>query len=369
MAHDYKLLTPGPLTTTKKVKEQMLEDRCTWDNDYKSVTQDIRKRLLDLAGVEADEYTTVLQQGSGSFVVESVLQTALSQEDHILILSNGAYGNRMIEMAERIGKRVTALRFEYDKVPDFDDVKALVQEDKTITHIAMVHCETTTGMLNPIEPLTQIAQSFDLKIIIDAMSSFGGLPIDVAALDIDYIISSANKCIQGVPGFGFVIAKQDTLKTTKGNAHSLVLDLYDQWQVMEKDEGKWRYTSPTHVVAAFLEALVELEEEGGIEARHQRYQENNDYLRKHLADIGFTPYIKQAYQSPIITTFLYPYPEFDFEDFYNQMKAEGFVLYPGKLMDIPSFRIGNIGDLDVEDLSKLIRNIRQYILEEEVQHD
>lgn len=364
MTKQYKLLTPGPLTTTQTVKEQMLEDRCTWDDAYKNLTQTIRQNLLEIAEANPETYTTVLQQGSGSFVVESVLQTALSDKEHVLIISNGAYGNRMIEMAQRINKRVTAIKVDFENIPDFQQVEAVVQDNPSITHIAMVHCETTTGILNPLLPFTEIAEKYNLITIVDAMSSFGGIPIHVEELNIDYLISSANKCIQGVPGFGFVIAKQATLNNTKGNAQSLALDLYDQWQTMEQDKGKWRYTSPTHVVAAFHQALIELDKEGGVEARYNRYRELNEYLRKHLSEIGFEPYIEDANQSPIITTFLYPYETFDFNDFYQKMKEVGFILYPGKLMDTPSFRIGNIGDLEIEDLYNLIGNIRKYLLEE-----
>ncbi|MHD0397900.1 2-aminoethylphosphonate--pyruvate transaminase [Staphylococcus simulans] len=366
MTHDYKLLTPGPLTTTQSVKNEMLEDRCTWDNAYKDLTQSIRQKLLDIAEARPKTYTTVLQQGSGSFVVESVLQTALSEHDHILIISNGAYGNRMIEMAQRLRKQVTAVKVDFHDVPNFDQIEAVVQDNPSITHIAMVHCETTTGILNPLVPLTEIAEKYHLMTIVDAMSSFGGIPIQVEQLNIDYLISSANKCIQGVPGFGFVIAKQASLSHTKGNAQSLVLDLYDQWQIMEQDDGKWRYTSPTHVVAAFHQALVELDEEGGVDARHQRYQALNEYLRAQLAELGFKPYIDANVQSPIITTFLYPYETFDFNDFYRSMKQAGFILYPGKLMETPSFRIGNIGDLDMDELRTLVENIRQYLLKEEL---
>lgn len=362
MTQKYKLLTPGPLTTTDTVKQKMMEDRCTWDTDYKKLTQDIRHRLLKVAGVSEDNYTAVLQQGSGSFVVESVLQTVLGKDDHVLIISNGAYGNRMIEMAKAIGKKVTEMRIPYNTVPDFEEVETLIKQDPSITYIAMVHCETTTGILNPLEPLSEIGKRNNVSLIIDAMSSFGGIPMNVEKLNIDYLISSANKCIQGVPGFGFVIAKQSKLEQTKGNASSVALDLFEQWKVMDRD-GKWRFTSPTHVVAAFQEALIELEEEGGVAARYQRYKDNNNYVIKHLKELNFQPYINQEYQSPIITTFLYPDKKFEFEEFYQYMKKAGFVLYPGKLMDTPSFRIGNIGDLHHKDFVFLVDNIQEYMKE------
>ncbi|MRF36040.1 2-aminoethylphosphonate--pyruvate transaminase [Staphylococcus sp. KY49P] len=355
----YKLLTPGPLTTTETVKAQMLEDRCTWDDDYKDLTQSIRQKLLTIGMADTNKYTTVLQQGSGSFVVESVLQTALSNDDHILIISNGAYGERMIKMAQVMNKRVTSVYSPYNAIPNINELKQIIDDDTTITHLAFVHCETTTGILNPIKEICEMATQKNLQVIVDAMSSFGGVPINVEELNIDYLISSANKCIQGVPGFGFVIAKRTSLELCKGNATSISLDLYDQWKNMNID-GKWRFTSPTHVVASFSQAIRELEEEGGVVQRYQRYQSNNTYIINEMKKMGFEPYVKNTVQSPIITTFLYPNESFDFKDFYEYMKHRNFVLYPGKLMNKPSFRIGNIGDLHRNDFELMIKLIKQY---------
>lgn len=359
----YKLLTPGPLTTTEMVKEEMLFDRCTWDDEYKTITQKIRKQLLEIAEVSADRYTAVLMQGSGSFGVEAVLHSALSNEDKLLIVSNGAYGERIITMAKYIGINYVNYHTEYDKIFEIDEIKYILSKDSAITHIAMVHCETTTGILNPIKEIAKISEEYGKILIIDAMSSFGGIPINVQKLDIDYIISSANKCIQGVPGFCFVIAKIERLLKCEGNSKSLCLDLYDQWKYMDKD-GKWRFTSPTHVVAAFAKALDELIEEGGILARNDRYIENNYLLRNKLKKINFTPYIKAEFQSPIITTFLFPNKEFDFNNFYNYVKKRGFVLYPGKLTDKDTFRIGNIGEIYKEDIEKLCKIIEEYMKED-----
>lgn len=358
--NDYKLLTPGPLTTTTKVKEEMLFDRCTWDQDYKDITQKIRTQLLELAGVTADEYTTVLMQGSGTFTVESVMTTALIQEDKALIITNGAYGERIVKIADYIGLQYQQYSVAYDEHPDEAELRRILEEDSQITHIVMVHCETTTGILNPIEMVSELSKAYQKTLIIDAMSSFGGVEMDVQALGIDYLISSANKCIQGVPGFGFVIAKLDKLQACKGNARSLSLDLYDQWEVMDKD-GKWRYTSPTHVVAAFSKAIDELIEEGGIPARFQRYQQNNQLLRERLEKIGFQTYITDEKQSPIITTFLFPHETFEFEDFYLYMKERGFVLYPGKLTEVNTFRIGNIGEIYEADIQTLCNAIEEYM--------
>lgn len=358
--NNYKLLTPGPLTTTSTVKEQMLFDRCTWDQDYKEITQKIRFQLLELAGATQEEYTVVLMQGSGTFAVESVLTTAMAEDDKVLIVTNGAYGKRVVKMAQYIGLNYQEYSVEYNEYPNEAEIRNILEEDQAITHMVMVHCETTTGILNPLEMISKVAKEYGKTLIIDAMSSFGGVEINVPELGIDYLISSANKCIQGVPGFGFVIAKVEKLLACEGNARSLSLDLFDQWKVMDKD-GKWRYTSPTHVVAAFSKAIDELIEEGGISARSVRYQNNNRILRERLEGIGIQAYITAEKQSPIITTFLFPNEQFNFEDFYEYVKTKGYVLYPGKLTDIDTFRIGNIGEIYEEDIQELCTIIEEYM--------
>lgn len=357
---NYKLLTPGPLTTTEAVKKEMLFDRCTWDDEYKSITQKIRKELLDIGNVNEEDYTAVLMQGSGTFAVESVITSTVGEKDKLLIIANGAYGERIVQIAEHISLNHVIYNNEYDEHPDMDKVKEILDKDTEITHIAMVHCETTTGILNPIEDLSVIAKEYNKTLIIDAMSSFGGIPIDIKALGIDYLISSANKCIQGVPGFGFVIAKKEKLEKCKGISRSLSLDLYDQYKGMDKD-GKWRFTSPTHVVAAFSKALDELKEEGGVEGRYNRYKNNNLVLRKKLKEIGIESYIEEEKQSPIITTFAFPTDAFSLNEFYSFIKERGFVIYPGKLTDVDTFRIGNIGEIYEEDINKLCEIIEEYV--------
>lgn len=358
--HNYKLLTPGPLTTTGAVKEEMLFDRCTWDEDYKEITQKIRAQLLDFAKAGKEHYTAVLMQGSGSFVVESVLTTAIADQDKALIVTNGAYGERIVKMAGYIGLNYREYSVEYNEYPVEEELRSILEEDRAITHLVMVHCETTTGMLNPIEMISRLSKQYGKTLIIDAMSSFGGVEMDMPALGIDYLISSANKCIQGVPGFGFVIAKLDKLLASEGNARSLSLDLFDQWKEMDKD-GKWRFTSPTHVVAAFSKAMDELVEEGGIPARSSRYQRNNRILRERLENIGIHAYISPEKQSPIITTFLFPNDQFNFVDFYTYVKGKGYVLYPGKLTDVDTFRIGNIGEIYEEDIQALCDVVEDYM--------
>lgn len=351
----YKLLTPGPLTTSVGVKEAMLIDRCTWDADYKDMTQSVRRKLLELAHADKAGYTTVLMQGSGTFGVESVLSSVIAPSDKLLILQNGAYSKRMTEMAEYHNLSYVVYEEDYAKVPDAQIVEELLQSDREITHIAMVHSETTSGILNDIETIGQLAKKYGKKFIVDAMSSFGGVDIDVPATGITYLVSSANKCIQGVPGFSFIIAEMADLKKCRGLAHSLSLDLYAQWETMEKDGGKWRFTSPTHVVAAFAQALEELKAEGGIAARNQRYAAANKALREGMEAMGFKAFIASSLQGPIITTFFYPEnAAFTFAEMYAYLKDRGYVIYPGKLTDAETFRLGNIGEIYMEDVEKIL---------------
>lgn len=360
---NYKLLTPGPLTTTDTVKEQMLFDHCTWDDDYKKITLEIRDKLLELAHVSEPEYTVVLMQGSGTFGVESVITSTVGSDEKLLIAANGSYGRRMADIAEHAGINYRLYEVNYNEIPDAKRIAEILEEDPEVTHVSMVHSETTSGILNDIASVSKVVKAAGRTMIVDAMSSFGGVDIPVGELGIDFIISSANKCIQGVPGFSFIICRRDKLMESKGKARSLSLDLYDQWETMEKD-GKWRFTSPTHVVLAFRQALRELEEEGGIEKRQERYEKNNQILIENLAELGIRPYVGADVQGPIITTFYYPeHYNFSFQDMYQYIKERGYAIYPGKVTDADTFRIGNIGEIYPEDMVKVTAIISEFLKE------
>lgn len=357
--NQYKLLTPGPLTTTETVKESMLVDHCTWDDDYKNITQKIRQSLLDLAHVSDKEYTTVLMQGSGTFGVESVLSSIIPRDSELLLLSNGAYGERMQEICNRHRIKYCYINEEYHCVFDINEVQQLLENNSQIKYVAMVHSETTTGILNNIQEVGELCKKYNKTFIVDAMSSFGGIDIPVKEFGIDYLVSSANKCIQGVPGFSFVICKKEKFMKTEGIADSLSLDLFDQWKTMEKD-GKWRFTSPTHVVLAFQQALEEMEVEGGIEARNQRYSNNMKVLIEGFNKLGLKCYLSEENQGPIIATFEYPDDNFSFEEMYNFVKERGYAIYPGKLLNMNTFRIGVIGEIYEEDINRLIEIMNEY---------
>ncbi|GAB6147346.1 2-aminoethylphosphonate--pyruvate transaminase [Desulfocicer niacini] len=354
----YLLLTPGPLSTTKSVKAAMLRDWCTWDDDYNTIVQQIRHTLTTLA-TSHPGYTTVLMQGSGTFCVEACLTTAIPGDGKLLVLANGTYGRRIARIAYCQGIHHQILDSGDTSPPDMELLWSTLEKDTSITHVAVVHCETTTGMLNPVKEIGDLVARFNRVYVVDAMSSFGGIPMDMADIRADYLISSANKCIQGVPGFGFVIARQSVLARTEANARSLSLDLFDQWRTMESGNGKWRFTSPTHVVRAFATALAELEREGGIAKRWLRYTANNQGVIQGMTQLGFTPLLPSSYQSPIITSFFSPdHPDYQFKAFYTRLKLRGFVIYPGKVTHQDTFRIGNIGEVYLEDISHLINAVK-----------
>ena len=356
----YILLTPGPLTTSQTVKEAMLTDWCTWDAAYNlHIVEEIRKSLVSLATQHTGDYTSILLQGSGTYCVEAVIGSVIKPGDKLLILSNGAYGDRMGNIAEYHGISYDMLAFDETEQVSVSYVDDYLSHNAEITYVAVVHCETTTGVVNPLKEIAHLVKMHGKKLIVDAMSSFGGVPLDVHELGIDFLISSANKGIQGVPGCGFLIARRSELLHCKGVSKSLSLNIYDQWEAMEKGHGKWRFTSPTHVVRAFKQAMDELAEEGGVEARHNRYCENHRVLVDGMRSLGFQTLLPDEIQSPVITSFLYPYADFNFKAFYTQLKERGFVIYPGKISQADTFRIGYIGDVHPEDFRQLIEIIRE----------
>lgn len=362
MERNYLLLTPGPLSTSDTVRQAMMQDWCTWDKDYnEGIVTPLRRDLLEIAGLDEAKYTTVLLQGSGTYCVEATIGATVRPADRLLILANGAYGQRMARIADYYGINYSLVSLPETELVTGEVARRALEQYPDVTHLAMVHSETTTGLLNRIEEVADVIRGRGLTFIVDAMSSFAGVPIDIDALGIDFLVSSANKCVQGVPGFGFIIARRDRLMQTKGCARSLSLDIYDQWETMERGRGKWRFTSPTHVVRAFYQAMQELKAEGGIAARHRRYVENHRVLVEGMRSLGFQTLLADEAQGCIITSFLYPDAAFDFASFYEQLKARGFVIYPGKISQADTFRIGNIGDVFPDDFRRLIEAVREVL--------
>lgn len=355
---DKVLFTPGPLTTSLNVKAAMLRDAGSWHFEFNALVKEIRENLLRIAGLSRESgYEAILMQGTGTFGVESVLGSVVPPQGKLAILSNGAYGERMIQMAGHLRIPVAILRSAEDKTPDLEALKTLLASDPAITHVAVVHCETTTGILNPIQAVGDVVRTAGRSYIVDAMSSFGAIPIDFKACGIDYLISSANKCLEGVPGFSFVFARREPLLKTEGFARSLSLDLLGQLRGFEKN-GQFRYTPPTHSILAFKQALTEFEIEGGVEARGRRYQANHRALLAGMRALGFRSYLPAEVQSYIITSFVFPAdPKFDFNTFYRALSDRGFIIYPGKISQADTFRIGSIGRIFESDIRDLVHAI------------
>ncbi len=344
----------------------MLCDLGSRDEAFIAIVRDIRQRLVALAGASAEQFTAVLMQGSGTFGIEAVLSSAIPPDGKLLVVINGAYGRRIAQIATRHRIALTTLEYAEDCVPPIDDVANALASDSAITDVAIVHCETTSGILNPIAPIGALVKQARRRYIVDAMSSFGAIPLNVAVIGIDYLISSANKCIEGVPGFSFVIANVACLLASQGWARTVSLDLLAQWQGLESD-GQFRFTPPTHALLAFHRALDELEEEGGIAARAVRYQTNHATLVAGMRALGFAAYLRPENQGYIITSFRYPrHPNFKFEQFYHLLSEKGFVIYPGKVTSADCFRIGHIGQIYPDDITALLEAIRVTLAEMDV---
>jgi len=360
-AKDKLLFTPGPFTTSRTVKQAMLRDLGSRDYEFIDIIQDIRDRLLALAGVTGEEYACIPMQGSGTYSVEAVISSTVPADGKLLIIINGAYGRRIAQIASVLKIPTETLVYPDNFKPNPErEVAARLKNDPSISHVAMIHCETTTGVVNPVNEVGKVVREFGRTYFVDAMSSFGAIPLNVRDACIDYMVSSANKCIEGVPGFGFVIARREPLEASAGSARSLSLDILAQLQGLEKN-GQFRFTPPTHVLCAFRQALLELEKEGGVEARGARYKKNYETLIRTMRSMGFVEYLKPEDQSYIITSFRYPeHPNFKFEDFYRRLNDKGYVIYPGKVGNADCFRIGTIGRIypnDLEDLAAAIGRV------------
>jgi len=361
------LLTPGPLTTTDETKRAMLRDWGSRDTDFIVLNRHVREELVALAG-GVGTHVAVPLQGSGTFAVEAMLGTFVPRAGKLLILANGAYGRRMVQMCRYSGRAHAVLETAEDVPPAPSEVGRRLTEDPAITHVAIVHCETTSGILNPVAEVASVVAKYGRRLLIDAMSTFGALPMDAREVKFDALAASTNKCIEGVPGMGFVIAREAALGVCEGNAASLSLDLYDQWRAMERN-GQWRFTPPTHVIAAFARALEQHEAEGGVAGRGARYRKNCRVLIDGLRALGFETLLPDRLQAPIIVTVLMPAdPHFEFERFYDRLREKGYVIYPGKLTVADTFRIGCIGALDESEMRGALAAIRMTLGEFGVTH-
>ena len=353
---DAYLLTPGPLTTSLATKQAMLRDWGSWDADFNQITGRVRERLVAILHGEGTHECVPLQ-GSGTFSVEAAIGTLVPRDGHVLVPVNGAYCERIAKICRYLGRKVTVQKYADDTQVRPQDIDRLLAQEPGITHVALVHCETSAGLLNPLHEIAEVAARRGKGVIADAMSSFGAIEIDARKTPLDAVIAASGKCLEGVPGMGFVLARRALLEKCEGNAHSLAMDLYDQWTYMEKTT-QWRYTPPTHVVAAFDEAIRQFLEEGGLAARGARYAKNCRELIAGMQALGFRPFLPAAIQAPIIVTFHAPAdPNYEFKRFYAEVKKRGYILYPGKLTQLETFRVGCMGQLGADGIGGAVRAI------------
>ena len=367
-AKDKTLFTPGPLTTSLTVKQAMLRDLGSRDDAFIEVIRNIRETLLSIAGVSKDKgYEVVLMQGSGTFGLESVIGSTVPSGGKLLVIVNGAYGDRIVNIASLLKIDTATLEYPTNLVPVPAGVDRMLSEDEAITNVVVVHCETTTGIINPIEQIGTVVKRHQKTYFVDSMSAFGAVVFDFEKCGIDFLVSSANKCIEGVPGFSFAICQRDSLLAIQGWARSVSLDLLAQWQGLEAN-GQFRFTPPTHVLLAFEQALMELQAEGGVAGRAGRYRDNHQLLVTGMRELGFTDYLPPELQGTIITAFYYPdHSRFEFDEFYSRLNDKGIVIYPGKVSDIDCFRIGNIGHLFESDIQALLAAVRVTLEEMQIE--
>ncbi|WP_219210956.1 2-aminoethylphosphonate--pyruvate transaminase [Variovorax boronicumulans] len=352
------LLTPGPLTTSDRTRQAMLRDWGSWDGDFNKITARIRTRVLDIVHGQGT-HECVPMQGSGTFSVEAAIGTLVPRDGHVLVPSNGAYCQRLAKICRVLGRKVTTIDYTEDQQVQAADVDRALAADPGITHVAVVHCETGAGVLNPLHDIAQVVARHGRGLIVDAMSSFGALEIDARKTPFDAVIAASGKCLEGVPGMGFVVVRRAVLEQCEGHCHSLSMDLYEQWTYMEKTT-QWRFTPPTHVVAALDEAIAQYIEEGGLAARGGRYARNCKALVDGLAALGLRSFLDPAIQAPIIVTFHAPADaNYDFKTFYQEVKKRGYILYPGKLTQVETFRVGCMGHFGEAGIPGAVEAIAQ----------
>jgi 2-aminoethylphosphonate-pyruvate transaminase len=353
---DAVLLTPGPLTTSLRTKLAMLKDWGSWDSDFIAITARVRQSLLDIVHGH-DSHVVVPLQGSGTFSVEAAVATVVPRDGHVLVLDNGAYCKRAAKLSHLMGRRTTVVPFAEDAAISPEVLQTHLLADKSITHVVMIHCETGAGVLNPLQAVADVCQAHGKGLIVDAMSSFAALEIDARKVHFDALVAASGKCLEGVPGMGFVFIRKAILPQCEGNNNSLAMDLYDQYIYMEKT-GQWRFTPPSHVLVALNEAIAQFEEEGGQTARLKRYQSNCRTLVDGMAALGFKPFLDPAIQAPIIVTFHAPAdPRYQFKTFYDIAKKNGFILYPGKLTQVETFRVGCIGAIGPAEMAQAVHAV------------
>jgi 2-aminoethylphosphonate-pyruvate transaminase len=361
--HDLYLLTPGPLTVAQEVKREMLADRSPNAEPHSRLTAELRRYMLEICNGTAT-HECVPIQGSATYAIEAAFHTLVPRDGKLLVIQNGFYGMRLREIAEGIRLPVVVREFPMLPLPTEADIEAALDEDPAITHIVLCHVDTGTGIRNPVEAVAAVAKRRGVGVLVDAVASFGGFPLDVAALDLEAVMISPNKCLESVPGIGIVVARRSALEAAAGRSPSVVLDLHAQWRFFEEKGNQWRWTPPTHVIGALGRAIERHRAEGGILPRHERYRRNWRRLVDGMRQRGFVTLLPDDAAAPIIATFHDPAdPNYDFKRFYSAMERRGFVIFPGRLTAAGTFRIGVMGDLVESDITLILEAIDESLAE------
>jgi 2-aminoethylphosphonate aminotransferase len=352
------LLNPGPATTSEAVKAALvIPDICPREVEFCAQLAEVRQRLAGLAG-NPEQITAIPVVGSGTTALEAALISLVPAGGRVIFIDNGVYGRRLVEIARTYGIAHQVIAFGDAKPVDLAKVEAVLEASAAVaTHLAFVHHETSSGMLNPLDELTRLAGRFDLAVLVDAMSSFGAIPIRVGEGGVDALVSSANKCLQAMPGLAFAIATRSSLERVRGTKpRSYVLDLVAEFDQLEKT-GQMRFTCPPQIVSALHRALLELEVEG-LSERRRRYRHSMQTLVRGLGKLGFELLLEEPHQSQILVAVREPpEPWYDFGELHDALYRLGFTIYPGH----PSagggesnFRLSVLGDIDARDIEAFL---------------
>lgn len=354
-----KLFTPGPMSISPRVKNVMKYDLPSRDVYFENICKEIRTNLKNIAFPKDinNKYSCVLLQGSGTFGVESVLNSTLSPNDKLLAISNGSYGDRIYDISKKLNKNSVLIKFQNTQPIDIDDIEAVLKNYDNITHISVVHHETSSGQLNDIKKISELCKKYEKKLIIDSISAFGGINMDFEDLDCDFFITNSNKCLHGSPGISIIFGKKNSILNSK-YSNSTCLDLYSQYINLE-EKNQFIFTPPTHTLLSLYESIQELNEES-VEQRENKYIKFNKKIREEMENIGFKSLLPKDINSHFINTFILP-DNIKFEELYNYLKDNNIVIYPGKIDNIETFRISNIGYINENDIDNLIKYIKSFI--------
>ena len=361
------LLNPGPATTTDSVKlAQVVPDICPREQKFGELMRSVADDLTAIAGGGA-EYASVLFGGSGTAAMDAVINSVIPPEKKILIINNGAYGERMVKIAQAYRIGYIELRFPWDELPDIGKIEAALQQDAEIAVVGMVHHETTTGLLNPIQDIGALVRQYNKLFVVDTISSFAGIPLDIKACNIDFMMSTSNKCLQGMAGIAFVICRIAELERIQSSPRrSFYLSLYDQYAYFERNL-QMRFTPPVQTMYALRQAIDEFLAEG-MEQRYARYTRNWHVLRKGMQELGFRILTQPEQESHILITVEYPdSPAFDFDVLHDRLYERGITIYPGKTGKKDTFRLANMGAITEEDIQYFLGSLREILIELNIQ--